>query len=342
MQLRKLALTSIFGILILLCSTALAQYQLTNLVSNVPGRALHDDPLLVNAWGLVHGPGTPWWISDENSGWSTLYSFTGVKVNFEVEIPTPSGSGVGQPTGIVFNGSQEFQVQGWRSIFLFATQDGTISGWAPQSDPNNAIIAVNNSSTRASYTALAITNKPSGNLLYAADNAHNRVDVYDANFNHVMSFTDPSVPSGFSVFGIRDLSGLLYVAFASSSGGPGGVIDIFSERGVLLKTLAQGAPLNQPWGFATAPSGFGPLSNTLLISNNTNSGTINGFNAITGAFVGTVRDTTGRIITIDQLWGIDFGDGLPMSNNGPANELFFTAGPDNNLTGTFGSIRFKQ
>lgn len=341
MKLRKMALTSIFGVLILLCGTALAQYQLTNLVSNVPGRAVHDDPLLVNAWGLVHGPGTPWWISDENSGWSTLYSFTGIKRSLEVEIPTPSGSGTGQPTGIVFNGSQEFQVQGWASIFLFATQDGTISGWAPQSDPNNAIIAVNNSSTGASYTALAITNKPAGNLLYAADNAHNRVDVYNGNFKHVMSFTDPNVPSGFSVFGIRDLSGLLYVAFASSSGGPGGVIDIFSERGVLLKTLAQGAPLNQPWGFAAAPSGFGPLSNTLLISNNTNSGTINGFNAITGAFVGTVRDTTGRIITIDQLWGIDFGDGLPMSNNGAANELFFTAGPDNNLTGTFGSIRFK-
>jgi len=342
MHRRTLALASIIATLLaILCGTAVAQYQLTNLVSNLPGQANHQDTLLINAWGLVHTPTSPWWISDNGSGWSTLYTATGAKQHLQVVVPAAKAGASGSPTGIVFNGSSDFQVQGWASIFLFATLDGTISGWAPQSNPNQAIIAVNNSDGGASYTALAITSRASGNLLYAADNAHNRVDVYDGSFRHVKSFTDPKVPAGFSVFGIRDLDGLLYVAFASSSGGEGGVIDIFSESGVFLKTLAQGAPLNQPWGFAAAPSGFGPLSNTLLVSNNTNSGTINAFNAITGAFVGTVRDTSGRIIHIDQLWAIDFGDGLPMTNNGAANELFFTAGPNNNVNGVFGSIVFK-
>lgn len=297
--------------------------------------------MLINAWGLVHGPGSPWWISDNGSGWSTLYSNTGVAHSLKVVVPGAKDGVKGSPTGIVFNGSSEFNVQGWPAIFLFATLDGTISGWAPQSNPNQAIIAVNNSESGASYTALAITRRPSGNLIYAADTANNKVDVYDGKFNHVKSFTDRAIPAGFTVFGIRDLDGLLYVSYARSNGGDGGFIDIYSESSVFLKTLAHGSPLNQPWGFAAAPSGFGPLSNTLLVSNNTNSGTINAFNAITGAFVGSVTDTMGHVITIDQLWAIDFGDGVPNTNNGPTNQLFFTAGPDDNLNGTFGSIVFK-
>jgi uncharacterized protein (TIGR03118 family) len=338
MHRRTITLTASLGlVLMFVSSAALAQYQLTNLVSNQAGVAPHTDPLIVNAWGMVHAPGSPWWISDNNSGWSTLYNAAGVKQGLVVEIPTASGGGVGSPTGDVFNGSQEFQVKKWPSIFLFATLDGTISGWAPQVDPNNAIIAV--TAPGASYTGLAITSNASGNFLFAADNANNKVDMYDGNFKLVKSFTDTTLPSGFAPFGIRDLAGLVYVAFASSSGAAGGFIDIFSEKGTFLKHLAQGSPLNQPWGFAAAPSNFGPLSNTLLVSNNTNSGTINAFNAITGQFVGTIKDTTGKAIQIDQLWGIDFGDGL--GNNGPKDRLFFTAGPDNNFAGTLGSIVFK-
>jgi uncharacterized protein (TIGR03118 family) len=318
-------------------SVALAQYQLTNLVSNQVGTAKHTDPLVVNAWGLVHPPTGPFWISDNGSGWSTLYTGAGVKQPLEVLIPSTGDDAPGSPTGIVFNGSQEFQVQGWPSIFLFATLDGSISGWAPQSNPNAAIIAV--TTPGAVYTGLAITSNTSGNLLYAADNANNKVDVYDGTFKLKTSFTDTTLPKGFAPFGIQDFGGLLYVTFASSSGGAGGFIDIFSEEGVLLKQLAQGAPLNQPWGLAVAPKNFGPLSNALLVSNNTNSGTINAFNAVTGQFVGTIKDTSGKVIHIDQLWGIDFGGG--DANNGATNQLFFTAGPDNNLAGTFGVIAFQ-
>jgi len=332
---RALALTSILGAMLLtISSTAAAQYQLTNLVSNQVGTVKRIDPLLVNAWGLAYGPTGPFWISDEGSGWSTLYDGNGNKQGLDVLVPTAGGDGPGSPTGIVFNGSQEFNVQGWPSIFLFATLDGTISGWAPQSNANAAIVAV--TTPGAVYTGLAITGNASGNFLFAADNANNKVDIFDANFNLVTSFTDATVPAGFSVFGIQDFGGLVYVAFASTSGASGGYIDIYSEAGIFLKRLAQGSPLNQPWGFAVAPRNFGYLSNTLLISNNTNAGTINGFNSVSGQFVGTVTDTSGKAIHIDQLWGIAFGGGT--SSNGAKNHLYFTAGPDNNLAGTFGII----
>jgi uncharacterized protein (TIGR03118 family) len=337
MSRHRIAFTICLGLaLALVSSAALAQYQVVNLVSNQFGAARHDDPFMVNGWGLVYPPGGPFWVSDEGSGWSTLYNGQGIKRTLEVQIPSASGAGPGSPTGIVFNGSSEFQVGGWTALFLFATLDGTISGWAPQSNPNDAIIAVNNSSTGASYTGLAISSKTSGNFLYAADVANNKVDVYDGQFNLVKSFTDGTVSAGFTPFGIQDLGGLVYVSFASSTGGTGGFIDIFQEDGTFLRRLAQGAPLNQPWGFAVAPKNFGMLSNTLLISNNTNSGTINAFNLETGQHVGTVRDTTGKNIVIDQLWGIRFGGGA--TNNGRTNQLFFTAGPHNNLAGTFGVI----
>jgi uncharacterized protein (TIGR03118 family) len=162
------------------------------------------------------------------------------------------------------------------------------------------------------------------------------VDVYDAGFNLVTSFTDSGLPAGFTPFGIQDINGVVYVAFADAAGGRGGFIDTFDENGKLLKRLVQSRGLNQPWGIAMAPSNFGPLSNTLLVSNNTNSGTINAYNPATGQFMGTVKDTSGKPIVIDQLWGIEFGGGT--ANNGRKNQLFFTAGPSNNLAGTFGVI----
>ena len=140
---RKIAFASIIATLLaILCSTLVAQYELTNLASNPSGQALHRDPLLINAWGLVHGPGSPWWISDNGSGWSTLCSNTGVAHSLKVVVPGAKDGVKGSPTGIVFNGSSEFNVQGWPAIFLFATLDGTISGWAPQSNPSQAIIAL--------------------------------------------------------------------------------------------------------------------------------------------------------------------------------------------------------
>src|SRR6202051_49172 len=296
MQHSSIAFTTCVGLAFMFASTAaLAQFQLTNLSSNQVRAARHTDPLLANDWGLVHAPGSPWWVSDNNSGWSTLYDGGGNLVTtLKVLIPTAGENGPGSPTGIVWNAStsNEFQVQGWPSIFLFAALDGTISGWAPQSNFNAAIVAVDNSSSKASYTGLAITNKASGNFLYAADNANNKVDVYDGNFNLVSSFTDTTLPPGFAPFGIRDINGFVYVTFANVAGGDNGFVDVFNEDGTPVspgKHLLQGSPLNQPWGIAAAPRNFGRLSNTLLISNNLDRGTINAFDGLPGQFVGTVR-----------------------------------------------------
>jgi len=339
MHRRIIAFTFTFVFILMVASTAsFAQYQLTNLVSNQVGQAKHIDPLLVNGWGLARAATSPFWVSDQGSGWSTLYNGSGIKQGLEVEVPTASGSGTGSPTGVVFNGSAEFQVKGKSAPFIFATLDGTISAWSPGNDFNNSIIVVP-AAGGASYTGLAITSNASGNFLFAADIANNKVDMFDGTFTLVKSFTDTSLPAGFAPFGIQDLNGLLYIAFADTSGAAGGFIDIYSEDGTWLKTLVRGKPLNQPWGMAAAPKNFGPLSNTLLVSNNTNSGTINAFNAITGEFVGTIKDTNGKVIRIDQLWGIEFGGGT--ASNGRTNELFFTAGPSNNLAGTFGSISLK-
>ncbi len=185
---------------------------------------------------------------------------------------------------------------------------------------------------------MAITSKASGNFLYAADSANNKVDVYDGNFSLVKSFTDSAIPAGFAPFGIQDINGQLYVTFASTSGGTGGYIDIFGEDGTLVKHFTHGAPLNQPWGLAVAPSNFGTFSGALLVTNNTSTGTINAFNLTTGKALGTLKTTTGKVITIPGLWGIEFGGGT--ISNGKTNQLFFTAGP-NDKDGYFGAIIAK-
>ncbi len=317
-------------------SAAFAQYKMTKLVSNLAKGAKHQDTQLQNAWGLAYGPSAPFWISDEYSGWSTLYDGTGVKQSLIVSIPSASGSGVGSPTGIVYNGSQEFKIMTWTSAFIFATLDGTISGWS-HFFPSASLIAVNNSGSGASYVGLAITNKASGNKIYAADFNNNKIDVYDGKFAFVTSFTDHNIPAGFTVGNVQDINGQLYVAYVAIDGSAGGFVDIFGEDGTFVKTLISGAPLNQPWGFAMAPSNFGPLSNTLLVTNNTNTGTINAFDPATGALVGTVKNKGGKPIKINQLWGIEFGGGTPA--NGNTNQLFFTAGPKNGKNGIFGVIQ---
>jgi uncharacterized protein (TIGR03118 family) len=351
MPLCSTAVTACLGlVLVMVSASARAQYRLTNLVSNQVHQAPTIDPLLANSWGLVRS-NFGWWISDNDTGWSTLYDATGKQQPIRVLIPTagngpasPTGlNGPGMPSGIVSNGSStDFRIQGMSAVFLFATLDGTISGWVPGVNKNQAMIAVDNSANKAMYTGLAITSHPSGNFLYAADNSNNHIDMFDGSFNLVKSFGDPNIPSNFSVFGIQDINGLVYVAYAIPNIGAGGFIDLFTEDGTFVKTLIQGLPLNQAWGIAAAPPNFGPLSNTLLVSNNSVAGTINGFDPITGKFVGTIKDEDGKPIVLNNLWGIAFGGG--NSANGATNELFVTVGQGigtTELAGTFAKIVFK-
>jgi len=359
MQVRKIAVAACLGLgLLMVSAPAQAQYHLTNLVSNqLDAHAPTVDPLLANPWGLARSSGSPWWLSDNDTGWSTLYNAAGTEESLKVVVPTAGngpveatgGNGPGTPTGIVFNGSKtDFQVSGASSSFIFATLDGTISAW-PGTNKNLATLVYPTSTNPApstanppSYTGLAITSNASGNYIYAADNANNQIDMFDGSFNLVKSFGDPAVPSTLSVFGVQDIGGWVYVTYAVPNVGAGGYVDIFKEDGTFVKTLIQSDRLNQAWGIALAPSNFGPLSNTLLVSNNSVDGTINGFDPMTGKFVGTIRDERGRKIILNNLWGIAFGGGT--TSNGATNELFVTVGRGigtNELAGTFASIVFN-
>lgn len=334
---RSQGITAAIGLLLLLSSSAaVAQYKATYLTSNLSGKTKYQDTLLQNPWGLAYTPGNPFWVSDEANGWSTLYTGTGQPQSLQVIVPTANGTGFGTPTGIVASPSTtDFQIDNWPSVFLFDTLDGSIQGWSAF---NPSATLVGAKSTGASYTGLAITNKTSGNSLFAADAANNKIDIYNSKFKLTGSFTDSTIPAGFAPFGIQDIGGQLYVSYAATSGSAGGYIDIFTEAGVFVKRFAQGAPLNQPWGFAVAPSNFGTLSGALLVSNNSNTGTIVAYNITTGKALGLMKGSTGKAISIPGIWGIEFGGG--SASNGQTNQLFFTAGP-NDTNGYFGMIAFK-
>ena len=308
--------------------TAFAQYTLTTFVKN---SGKNGDKQLINPWGLAYGPGEYFWFSDDGTGLSTLYDGNGVKQSLVVTIPPASGTGLGSPTGIVYNGGSQFQIMHWTSAFMFATLDGLICGWS-HFDPNNALIGV--SSPGSVYTGLAIN--AANTMVYAADFANNKIDVYDGNFKFVTSFTDSSIPAGYGPFNVQDIGGQLYVAYALQNGKKGGYIDIFTESGTLVKTLAHGKTINQPWGFAMAPSNFGTFSNALLVSYNVNAGTVVAFDPNTGAFLGTVSTSAGKAIKLPGVWGIEFGGGDPQ--NGNTNSLYFVGGPKSDTGGIFGVV----
>jgi uncharacterized protein (TIGR03118 family) len=332
---RILALLAAFVVMLgLIPSPANAQYAITKLVSNQKGKAKHQDKGLVNAWGMSFFPGNPFWISDNGTGLSTFYSGKGVKAG-QITVPTTV-------TGQVANGTSDFVVsQGSNSgpaLFIFASfEPGTISGWNPSVNPNAAVVVVNAS---AWYTGLALGVSSSANYLFGADNLNNKIDIYDGTFKLVGSFTDSKL-TGMVVYNVQNINGNLYVTFTDSSFTKGAV-DIFQLSGnpikvKLIKTI-KNAHLKAPWGVALAPKNFGPASNALLVGN-LGDGRINAFDAKTGKFMTQLKDTTNKVIRIDGLWALAFGQG--GGQNGNPNQLFFTAGPNGYLNGLFGVINFK-
>src|SRR5215467_10442024 len=145
-----------------------------NLVSNQPNTAITTDPNLKNAWGIAFSPTGPFWISDNGAGVSTVYNGSAAKLPLTVTIPPPEGStDTATPTGIAFNGSSGFVVsEGGKSgpaVFIFATEDGTISGWNPNVNGAAAILAVDDSDSDVVYKGLAIFTGQSGSSLFATD-----------------------------------------------------------------------------------------------------------------------------------------------------------------------------
>jgi uncharacterized protein (TIGR03118 family) len=360
---------AVFALAVLLPSLTFAQYTRTDLVTNSGIAGTVQDTHLVNAWGLVSTTTSPIWVSDNSTGLSTLYSVdntNGVKatpLGLVVTIPSVVG-GLGTPTGIVApetpTGTTAFAVSGVNpttgeqvsanAIFIFATLDGTISGWNPGVGGTNATLAANRSSVGATYTGLAIATNNGHKLLYAADDGSNRrVDVFDSGFQLTDlgpgAFVDPNIPQKFAPYGIQTItapngSETVWVTYTALDKAQSGFVDSFTPAGVLLSHFALTGPLHSPWGVALAPSDFGPMSNALLITNNTSRGRINAFDPKSGAFLGPLRDTSGKAIEIDDIWGIQFGQG--GGANGNTNQLFFTAGNNNYGDGSFGVITFGK
>ena len=332
--------------------TALAQrYSQTNLVSDTPGVAAITDPNLVNPWGISFSSSSPFWIADNGTGLSTLYKGDGSIIPLVVTIPPPNGStDTSTPTGTVFNGTPNFVVTengvSGPGVFLFATEDGTISGWNPSVDLHNAVLVVDNSALGAVYKGLASANTAKGSFLYVTNFHDGSVEMYDTNFQLVKTFTDTDVPAGFAPFGIRNIKGKLYVTFAKqdaekhddAAGNGRGFVDVFDIHGNKLSRLVSHGPLNSPWGLALAPANFGQFSNALLVGNFGN-GRINAFDPATGTFLGPLLDWKGKALWIDGLWAIAFGNGKAA---GPRNALFFTAGPDGEAHGLFGELQAIQ
>jgi len=326
-------------------------YQQHNLVSDGAVPADLVDPNLVNAWGLVSSPTSPWWISDNGTGRSTLYNVNTGAIPLVVTVPGAIGK-QGTATGVVFNGGSGFVVNNGAGTsparFIFASEDGSISGF--RGVP--VVIAVDNSASGAVYKGLAIDNPTAGNFLYASNFHAGTVDVFDNHFNPVHmagAFTDPHLPAGYAPFGIQNIGGTIYVTYALQDAdkhddvrGEGhGFVDAFDTRGNLIRRVASKGELNSPWGLALAPADFGRFSNDLLVGNFGN-GRVHGFDPGrlegNGEFQhrGPLHAAEGPPIAIQGLWALGFGKGA--ANNGPTNTLFFTAGPDDEQHGLFGTL----
>jgi uncharacterized protein (TIGR03118 family) len=322
---------------------SLAPYQLsaenfaqTNLVSDVPGLAATTDPNLKNPWGVAFATGSPFWVSNQVSGNSTLYDGAGAII--PLVVPVPGGGIPSGPTGQVFNGTAGFAIGGTPAHFIFDTLNGTIAGW------NGGASAVTQVTTPgAVYTGLALASTGGANYIYAADAASGQIRVFDSSYHSAAltgNFTDPNAVAGYVPFNIQLIGSSLYVTYAKltpmGTGLPGGYVDVFNTDGTFSKRLTSGGALYAPWGITQAPAGFGGFGNDFLIGNFGN-GEINAFDPTTGAFVGTIDGKNGAPLVNDFLWALDFRTAGPNVNT---NALYFTAGINNQQDGLFGDITF--
>jgi uncharacterized protein (TIGR03118 family) len=336
-------------------------FRQVNLVSDVPGAAALTDPDLVNAWGLSASPGTdqapgsPLWVSDNGTDKSTLYAgataTTVNKVGLVVNITS------GAPTGQVFNTDQSgFMVRdaaghSGPAVFIFDSENGGIDGWNPGvgftgTPPSTVTETPVRNGANAVYKGLAIAQASDGHTyLYAANFRSGRVEAYDDTFTPVELpgglFVDPRIPAGYAPFNVQELGGQLYVSYAKQdatlhddvAGRGHGFVDVFTNDGALVRRLVTRGALDSPWGLALAPAGFGKFGGALLVGNFGN-GRVNVYNPTTGAHLGQLRQTNGKPIVIDGLWGLRFGNG----NAAKTGELIFSAGPAGESHGLLGKI----
>ncbi len=318
-------------------------YLQTNLVSNLPGLAQLQDTNLVNPWGISFSATSPFWISDNGSGLSTLYAVTNdatgaphvAKQGLQVAIP-----GEGNPTGQLFNNASGFN----GDIFIFAGEDGTISGWRGALGTTAELLTSRSNAVYKGITLVTNTGKP---LLLLANFGEGTVDVYDTNLN-LTQYSDSKAPAGYAPFNVQNIHGFVFVTFAKQDdekhddipGDGHGLIDVFNPKTGKFHRFATGSDagghltaLNSPWGVALAPESFGKHEDQLLVGN-FGSGTIMAFEA-DGDFRGLLEDSNDQPIFISGLWGIAFGNG---GKAGVPDALYFTAGLNGEADGLFGSI----
>jgi uncharacterized protein (TIGR03118 family) len=348
-------------------------YAVTNLLSDIHGLAVHTDTNLVNPWGFAETPQGQFRVSANGAGESLLLNARGDVLGRPVIVPTPSDSppgAVAAPDGSALNTTSDFVIShGGRSApatFIIATEDGTIAGFNPMVDRNEAVIGADLSDSGAVFKTLTLGADAHGNVIFGSDFHNDQVDIFDKNFQLVGSFTDPNPHAGFAPFGVHNLNGTLFVTFAKQDDpnnahddveGPGnGFIDEFTTDGAFIKRFATGSALqaggldvlNSPFGAAVAPAGFGQFSSTpnnpVLLIGNFGSSQISAFNMNTGAFLGQLSDAQGRPLVLNGgiketdlkgLWGIRFGNG---QGGADANTLFFAAGINAEADGLFGKV----
>jgi uncharacterized protein (TIGR03118 family) len=314
-------------------------YSWQNFQSDIHGVAAHADANLVNPWGMAASSGGTIWVANNGTGTSTLYSQDGAANPLVVKIPKSRHNTEGaNPTGIVFNSTEFFNVRkngnSQPSKFIFVSEDGSISGWNPQLDPTRAIIAVDNGSdnddNRAIYKGAALGVAAGHNFLYVTNFHSGHVETYDENFHQVNpnGFTDPHQPHGYAPFGIHNLDGQIFVAYAQQDqdkedevAGPGkGFVDVFDTSGNLIRRVVARGNLNAPWGLA--------LVDGELWVGNFGDGRINNYDPATGAFLETLSTADGTPLEFDGLWDL-----LPLGDG-----VYFTAGIADEEHGLFGLI----
>ena len=322
------------------------------------------DANLSNPWGLAVAPGSAWWIADNNSNLTTLYSGTGTVETTEVTgsntvgiaIPASAAGVPANPTGQVFNGNGGFLIStpnGPESgLFIFDGEGGTIAAWAMDSGAT-AVTAYDDGATNgtnhAVYKGLALGTVNGANFLYATDLHNNKIDVFDTNFAKPAGmqgkFVDPGMPAGFVPFGIVALSGHLYVTYTMQdaamhdevTGAGLGYVDVFDFSGTFISRFASAGALNAPWGIALAPTGFGSLAGDILIGN-FGDGTINIFapnGTALATSMGPLAVNNATTLAIPGLWALVFGNG---DSDKPVTTLFYTAGFADQTDGVFGTI----
>ncbi len=319
----------------------------TNLVSDGATPAAVTDPNLVNPWGISFSPSGAFWVSDNGTGLTTLYNGSGAIQPLVVAIPSATGTGTGTPTGQVFNPTTGFSVtkngKTGAPPFIFATEDGTISGWSPTVDSLNAVIAVNRGAKGAVYKGIALyTDKKGKSSLYATDFHGGHIDVFNSSYKRTASLRDKTLPPSYSPYNVAVLNGNIYVAYAvvdadrhdSVSGKGKGIVEEITPTGKVLATYKHGL-LNAPWALSLVPTGWGTLSGDILVGN-FGSGQIEAFTPAL-APQGLLTTSGGTPLAIDGLWGLIPGNG---GSGGAANTLYFSAGTNAEADGLFGAITY--